>query len=265
MTALPPSAASSTTARVSFTKRSWMESAGGSSSTNGGYNKPGGAAAQGRRYALPDAGKSLVVRLELRLRYAGPDSDLGHDRSIQEFRVELGGQPTTDWQTERAELGEMVMTGTNASFLGGHGDTMVPLPRYSTAGGVPITELMKPDRVDALVTRTRNGGAEVVALLKQGSAYYAPAASVAQMVDSILNDRHEVLPCAAYLQGEYGVDGLFVGVPVKLGRGGYHPDSRDRAARQTSARPSTGRQPRCANLSTLWTGWPPRAVTQSPP
>jgi malate dehydrogenase len=97
---------------------------------------------------------------------------------------------------------------------------MVPLPRYSTAGGVPITELMAPDRVDALVTRTRNGGAEVVALLKQGSAYYAPAASVAQMVDSILNDRHEVLPCAVYLKGKYGIDGLFVGVPVKLGRTG---------------------------------------------
>jgi malate dehydrogenase len=97
---------------------------------------------------------------------------------------------------------------------------MVPLPRYSTAGGVPITELMEPERVDALVDRTRNGGAEVVALLKTGSAFYAPAASVAQMVDSILNDRNMVLPCAAYLNGEYGVDGLFVGVPVKLGRTG---------------------------------------------
>src|SRR3954447_21810905 len=117
------------------------------------------------------------------------------------------------------ELGVSV-TSTHAFVLGGHGDTMVPLPRYSTAGGVPITELMEPDRVEALVTRTRNGGAEVVALLKQGSAYYAPAASVAQMVDSILNDRNEILPCAAYLNGEYGVDGLYVGVPVKLGRGG---------------------------------------------
>jgi len=117
------------------------------------------------------------------------------------------------------ELGVSV-TSTHAFVLGGHGDTMVPLPRYSTAGGVPITELMEPDRVEALVTRTRNGGAEVVALLKQGSAYYAPAASVAQMVDSILNDRREVLPCAAYLQGEYDIDGLFVGVPVKLGRTG---------------------------------------------
>jgi malate dehydrogenase len=117
------------------------------------------------------------------------------------------------------ELGVSVAS-THAFVLGGHGDTMVPLPRYSTAGGVPITELMDAERIDALVTRTRNGGAEVVALLKTGSAYYAPAASVAQMVDSILNDRNEILPCAAYLQDKYGVDGLFVGVPVKLGRGG---------------------------------------------
>jgi len=118
-----------------------------------------------------------------------------------------------------AELGVSVSS-THAFVLGGHGDTMVPLPRYSTAGGVPITELMSADRIAALVDRTRNGGAEVVALLKTGSAYYAPAASVAQMVDSILNDRNEILPCAAYLDGQYGVDGLYVGVPVKLGRGG---------------------------------------------
>jgi len=117
------------------------------------------------------------------------------------------------------ELGVSV-TSTHAFVLGGHGDTMVPLPRFSTAGGVPITELLDQERIDALVTRTRNGGAEVVALLKSGSAFYAPAASVARMVDSILNDRNEILPCAAYLQGEYGVDGLFVGVPVKLGRTG---------------------------------------------
>ena len=117
------------------------------------------------------------------------------------------------------ELGVSVSS-THAFVLGGHGDTMVPLPRYSTAGGVPITELLTPERIDALVTRTRNGGAEIVALLKTGSAYYAPAASVAQMVDSILNDRDEILPCAALLKGQYGVDGLFVGVPVKLGRSG---------------------------------------------
>ncbi|CAN5746854.1 malate dehydrogenase [soil metagenome] len=117
------------------------------------------------------------------------------------------------------ELGVSV-TNTHAFVLGGHGDTMVPLPRYSTVAGVPITELLAPERIEALVERTRNGGAEVVALLKTGSAFYAPAASVAQMVDAILGDRHQVLPCAAYLQGEYGFEGLFVGVPVRLGRNG---------------------------------------------
>ncbi|CAN5546562.1 malate dehydrogenase [soil metagenome] len=117
------------------------------------------------------------------------------------------------------ELGVSVAS-THAFVLGGHGDSMVPLPRYSTAGGVPITELLEAERIAALVDRTRNGGAEIVALLKTGSAFYAPAASVTQMVDSILNDRKQVLPCAAFLQGDYGVDGLFVGVPVKLGRRG---------------------------------------------
>ncbi|MGI8533731.1 MAG: malate dehydrogenase [Candidatus Limnocylindrales bacterium] len=117
------------------------------------------------------------------------------------------------------ELGVSV-TSTHAFVLGGHGDTMVPLARYSTAGGIPITELLSQERIEALVDRTRNGGAEVVALLKTGSAFYAPAASVAQMVDAILNDRAAILPCAAYLQGQYGADGLFVGVPVKLGRAG---------------------------------------------
>ena len=119
-----------------------------------------------------------------------------------------------------AEELEVSVRDVRAFVLGGHGDTMVPLPRYSTVGGVPITELMTPERVEALVTRTRNGGAEVVALLKTGSAFYAPAASVVEMVESILLDRRRVLPCAALLQGEYGFDGLFVGVPVILGQGG---------------------------------------------
>ena len=117
------------------------------------------------------------------------------------------------------ELGVSV-DDTHAFVLGGHGDTMVPLPRYSTVAGIPITELMSPERVDALVERTANGGAEIVALLKSGSAYYAPAASTFEMVDAILRDRKRVLPCATFLQGEYGVDGLFVGVPVVLGAGG---------------------------------------------
>jgi malate dehydrogenase len=117
------------------------------------------------------------------------------------------------------ELGVSV-TNTHAFVLGGHGDTMVPLPRYSTVGGVPITELLSPERIEALVQRTRDGGAEIVALLKTGSAFYAPAASTAQMVDAILNDRHMILPCAAHLSGQFGIEGLYVGVPVRLGRSG---------------------------------------------
>jgi malate dehydrogenase len=108
----------------------------------------------------------------------------------------------------------------SAFVLGGHGDTMVPLPRYSTVAGIPITELLPKDRIDALVMRTANGGAEIVNLLKTGSAYYAPAASVVDMVEAILKDKRKILPCAAYLDGEYGIRGLFVGVPVKLGRRG---------------------------------------------
>jgi malate dehydrogenase len=117
------------------------------------------------------------------------------------------------------ELGVSVED-THAFVLGGHGDTMVPLPRYSTVAGIPITELLSPERVAALVERTAKGGAEIVALLKTGSAYYAPAASTFEMVEAILLDRKRVLPCATLLQGEYGVDGLFVGVPVVLGAAG---------------------------------------------
>ena len=109
---------------------------------------------------------------------------------------------------------------THAFVLGGHGDTMVPLPRYSTVAGIPITELMPEDRIDALVERTANGGAEIVKLLKTGSAYYAPASAAVEMAESILKDKKKILPCAAYLQGEYGIQDLFIGVPVKLGAGG---------------------------------------------
>ena len=107
-----------------------------------------------------------------------------------------------------------------AFVLGGHGDTMVPLPRYSTVAGIPITELLPPEKIDALVTRTANGGAEIVNYLKTGSAYYAPAASAVEMVEAILKDKKKILPCAAYLEGQYGVTGFYVGVPVKLGRAG---------------------------------------------
>ncbi len=107
-----------------------------------------------------------------------------------------------------------------ALVLGGHGDQMVPLPRFTTVKGVPITELMSGEMQEELVTRTRNGGAEIVSLLKSGSAYYAPAASTVQMVKAILQDENRLLPCSAYLQGEYGIRGVFVGVPVILGRRG---------------------------------------------
>ncbi len=108
----------------------------------------------------------------------------------------------------------------HALVLGGHGDTMVPLPRYSTVAGVPITELMTPEKIDALVGRTRTGGAEIVGLLKTGSAYYAPASAAVEMAEAILKDKKKILPCAAYLEGEYGINNLFMGVPIKLGANG---------------------------------------------
>ena len=108
----------------------------------------------------------------------------------------------------------------HAFVLGGHGDSMVPQPRYSTVAGIPITELIAKERLEELVTRTRNGGAEIVNFLKTGSAFYAPASSVAEMVESILKDRKKILPCAVYLEGEYGLSNLFIGVPAKLGKNG---------------------------------------------
>ena len=104
--------------------------------------------------------------------------------------------------------------------LGGHGDDMVPLPRYSTVAGIPLPDLLPKERIDAIVERTRKGGAEIVNLLKTGSAYYAPSAAVVEMVEAILKDKKKILPCAVYLEGEYGINGLFVGVPVKLGSKG---------------------------------------------
>ncbi len=117
------------------------------------------------------------------------------------------------------ELGVSVEN-VNSFVLGGHGDDMVPLPRYSTVAGIPLPDLLPKERIDAIVERTRKGGAEIVNLLKTGSAYYAPSAAVCEMVEAILKDKKKILPCAAYLEGEYGVKGLFVGVPVKLGARG---------------------------------------------
>jgi malate dehydrogenase len=107
-----------------------------------------------------------------------------------------------------------------ALVMGGHGDTMVPLPRYCTVSGIPLSEMMSADRIQALIDRTRDGGAEIVKLLKTGSAYYAPAASTIAMVESIVRDKKRILPCSAYLEGEYGLKDLYFGVPVKLGAKG---------------------------------------------
>lgn len=117
------------------------------------------------------------------------------------------------------ELGVSVEDVT-AFVLGGHGDTMVPLPRYSTVAGIPITELISAERIEAINERTKKGGGEIVALLKTGSAYYAPSASAVEMAEAILKDKKRILPCAAYLEGEYGIDGYYMGVPVLLGKGG---------------------------------------------
>jgi malate dehydrogenase len=128
----------------------------------------------------------------------------------------------------------------HAFVLGGHGDTMVPLPRYSTVSGIPITELLPKETIDRIVQRTRDGGAEIVSLLKT-SAWYAPASAIVDMVDAILRDRKKILPCAAYLEGEYGINGLFVGVPAKIGERGIEQvieinlTLEERAALQKSA------------------------------
>lgn len=127
---------------------------------------------------------------------------------------------TARYRTFIAEALNVSVQNVQGFVLGGHGDTMVPVPRYTTVAGIPVGELMAKDKLDAIIKRTANGGAEIVNLLKAGSAFYAPSAAVVEMVDAIFNDRKKILPCAAYLEGEYGINGLFVGVPVKLGARG---------------------------------------------
>jgi malate dehydrogenase len=144
-------------------------------------------------------------------------------------------------RTFLAEALDVSVENVTAFVLGGHGDTMVPLPRYSTCAGIPVTELLPKEVLDQIVTRTANGGAEIVSLLKTGSAYYAPSAATVEMVEAILKDKKKILPCAAYLEGEYGINGLFVGVPVKLGANGIEEiiqinlTTEERAALQKSA------------------------------
>jgi len=127
---------------------------------------------------------------------------------------------TARYRTFIAEALNVSVQNVQGFVLGGHGDTMVPVPRYTTVAGIPVGELMAKDQLDAIIKRTASGGAEIVNLLKAGSAFYAPSAAVVEMVDAIFNDRKKILPCAAYLEGEYGINGLFVGVPVKLGARG---------------------------------------------
>ena len=144
-------------------------------------------------------------------------------------------------RTFLAEALNVSVENVTAFVLGGHGDTMVPLPRYSTCAGIPVTELLPKEVVEQIVTRTANGGAEIVSLLKTGSAYYAPSAATVEMVEAILKDKKKILPCAAYLEGEYGINGLYVGVPVKLGANGIEEiiqinlTTEERAALQKSA------------------------------
>jgi len=148
---------------------------------------------------------------------------------------------TSRFRTFIAQELDVSVEDVQAYVLGGHGDDMVPLVRYTTVGGIPITELMDEDQIQRLVVRARQGGGEIVALLKQGSAYYAPSASITQMVEAVLLDKKRILPACAYLDGEYGIKGLCVGVPVKLGANGMEQiieiqlTEEERAALQRSA------------------------------
>jgi malate dehydrogenase len=153
------------------------------------------------------------------------DAMVQHAKQVSGFRKQrvvgmAGILDTARFRTFLAQELNVSVTNVQAYVLGGHGDSMVPLIGTTTVGGVPVSRLLRPERLQEIVQRTRDGGAEIVALLKTGSAYYAPSAAAAQMVESILLDRKEILPCAAYLEGEYGINGLYVGVPVKLGAKG---------------------------------------------
>ena len=127
---------------------------------------------------------------------------------------------TARYRTFIAEALNVSVQNVQGFVLGGHGDTMVPVPRYTTVAGIPVGELMPKDKLDAIIERTRKGGGEIVSYLKTGSAFYAPSAAAVEMVEAIFFDRKKILPCAAYLEGEYGINGLYVGVPVKLGKNG---------------------------------------------
>ncbi|HSF33919.1 MAG TPA: malate dehydrogenase [Candidatus Tectomicrobia bacterium] len=155
---------------------------------------------------------------------------------------QAGVLDSTRFRTFIAQELNVSVEDTQAFVLGGHGDTMVPLPRYSTVAGIPITHLLPKETIERLVQRTRDGGGEVVNLLKSGSAFYAPGSAVVQMVEAIVKDKKRVLPCTAYLEGEYGLRDIYFGVPVKLGAGGVEQiieielTADERAALQASAK-----------------------------
>jgi malate dehydrogenase len=155
---------------------------------------------------------------------------------------QAGVLDSTRFRTFIAQELNVSIEDTQAFVLGGHGDTMVPLPRYSTVAGIPITHLLPQDTIERLVQRTRDGGGEIVNLLKSGSAFYAPGSAVVQMVEAIVKDKKRVLPCTVYLEGEYGLRDIYFGVPVKLGAGGVEQiieielTAEERAALQASAK-----------------------------
>ena len=148
---------------------------------------------------------------------------------------------TARYRTFIAEALNVSVQNVQGFVLGGHGDTMVPVPRYTTVAGIPVAELMAQDKLNAIIERTRKGGGEIVSYLKTGSAFYAPSAAAVEMVEAIFYDRKKILPCAAYLEGEYGINGLYVGVPVKLGKNGIEEiiqiklSAEEQAALQKSA------------------------------
>jgi malate dehydrogenase len=159
-----------------------------------------------------------------------------------------------------AEHLHVALTDVHAMVLGGHGDTMVPMPRFTTVAGIPITQLMSPEEVQALSDRTRNGGAEIVGYLKTGSAFYAPAASVAEMVEAVVTDEKRIAPAAAYLRGEYGHEGVFLGVPILIGKNGVERiielplTDEERAMLDSSAAAVT------AGIASLRQVWPTRGT-----
>jgi malate dehydrogenase len=167
-----------------------------------------------------------------------------HVSGFPKHRVvgQAGVLDSTRFRTFIAQELNVSVEDTQAFVLGGHGDTMVPLPRYSTVAGIPITHLLPKETIDRLVQRTRDGGGEIVNLLKSGSAFYAPGSSVVQMVEAIVKDKKRILPCTAYLEGEYGLRDIYFGVPVKLGVGGVEQiieielTADERSALQASAK-----------------------------